>query len=211
VSSFTPIPLVKKRSVKPLQTSGKPFTAEPALLEANYNQILESLQKMSEQIERSPKTYAELSENDIRNILLVSLNDSYSGNATGETFSKRGKSDIYITENGKCIFIAECKIWKGPASLTGAIDQILDYTTWRNTKTAILLFNKNKRISEVLEKIIPTVETHAYHKRTATMGPQESIFRFTLKNKDDPGRKLQLAILVFDIPSGGAPEDQPRE
>ena len=112
VSSFTPVPLVKKRPRKPLQTSETSFSPEPALLDAHYNHILESLQNMSEAIELSPTTFVGLSENDIRNILLVSLNCSYEGNATGETFSESGKSDILIKENGKCIFIAECKIGK---------------------------------------------------------------------------------------------------
>ena len=207
VSSFTPIPLVKKRPPKPLQSTGTPYLPEPALLDAHYEHILESLQHMSEAIELSPTTFYGLSENDIRNILLVSLNCSYKGNATGETFSKGGKADIFVTENGKCIFIAECKFWKGPASLTGAIDQLLGYTTWRNTKTAILLFNKNKGITEVLEKIVPTVEAHGQFKRTVSKGPGESIFRFAIKNKEDPDRELQVAVLVFDIPSGKASAD----
>ena len=205
ISSFAPVPLTRKRPPKPLQTTATPFAPEPALVDAHYSQILESLQNMSEAIERSPTTYAGLSENDIRNILLVSLNDSYRGTVTAETFSKGGKADIFVTENGKCIFIAECKIWKGPASLTGAIDQLLGYTTWRNTKTAVLLFNKNKGITEVLEKIVPTVEAHSHFKRTTSKGAEQSVFRFVIANKDHPDRELQLAVLVFDIPSQPPP------
>jgi hypothetical protein len=166
---------------------------------------------MSEAIELSPATFFGLSEDDIRNILLVSLNCSYEGNATGETFSKQGKTDILIKESGKCIFIAECKIWKGPAGLTGAIDQLLGYTTWRNTKTAILLFNKNKGISEVLEKIVPTVEEHSQFKRTVFKEAGRSIFRFVIRNKDHPDRELQLAVLVFDIPSGKASRESQQD
>lgn len=44
--------------------------------------------------------------------------------------------------------LTKCKFWKGPASLHGALDQIIDYSLWRDGKAAILLFNRFCRCSE---------------------------------------------------------------
>jgi hypothetical protein len=95
----------------------------------------------------------------------VQLNGHFEGSATGETFNYDGKTDILIRERGRNVFIAECKFWDGPASLTRTIDQILGYSSWRDTKTAIVLFNRNKNLTEVLAKIPPTVANHPTFRR----------------------------------------------
>lgn len=59
-----------------------------------------------------------------------------------------GKSDILIRDGDRSVFVAECKIWRGSKSLSNAIDQLLGYATWRDTKTAILVFNRNKELSK---------------------------------------------------------------
>ena len=41
------------------------------------------------------------------------------------------------------------------------VDQLLAYVTWLDTKTAILLFNKNKDLSQVLEQIEPALRAHS--------------------------------------------------
>jgi hypothetical protein len=46
-----------------------------------------------------------------------------------------GKTDILIRDNDKNIFIAECKFWGGPKLFKETIDQLLGYTSWRDTKT----------------------------------------------------------------------------
>jgi len=102
-------------------------------------------------MERSPRTFSRLHEEEIRDFFLIILNSHYEGQATGETFS--GKTDILIRSEGRNVFIAECKIWKGSKSLTSAIDQILEYSNWRDTKTAVLLFNKSGKLSRILEKV----------------------------------------------------------
>ena len=85
--------------------------------------------------------------------------------STGETFNCHGKTDILIRVKGKNIFIAECKIWRGEKGFLETIDQLLGYTSWRDTKTAILIFNKNQDFSSVLAKIRSTAKTHTCYKR----------------------------------------------
>ena len=92
-------------------------------------------------------------EEDLRQHFLVQLNGQYEGQASGETFNFEGKTDILIRAEGRNVFIAESKFWRGPESLRETIDQLLGYASWRDTKTAILIFNRQKNFSEVLAKI----------------------------------------------------------
>ena len=108
-------------------------------------------------MERSPKAFDGLDEEGIRSHFLVQLNGHYEGQATGETFNYQGKTDILIRSGDRNIFIAECKFWGGPQMLTQTIDQLLGYLSWRDFKTAILLFNRNRDFSKVLDSIPETV------------------------------------------------------
>ena len=123
-----------------------------------------------------------------------------SGQATGETFNGAGKTDILIRSGDRNIFIAECKFWDGPKSLREAIDQLLGYSTWRDTKTAIFVFNRERQLSHVLEQAPGVLEAHPAYARSVTSYTAETGFRYVLKRPDDPARELIVTILVFEIP-----------
>jgi len=176
-----------------------PFKPEPTLPESEYEHILSIITNMVAVMERSPKSFATMKEENLRDHFLVQLNAQYEGQATGETFNGEGKTDILIRVEGKNIFIAECKFWDGPASLTDAIDQLLGYASWRDTKTAILVFNRERQFSTVIAKIPDVLKGHPAFKRD--LGQQgESRFRYVLKHRDDPNRELILTVMAFEVP-----------
>ena len=152
-------------------------------------------------MERSPGAFAAMKEEMLRSHILVQLNGHYEGCATGETFNFEGKTDILARVGGKNLFIAECKFWKGPKALADAIDQLLGYASWRDTKVAIVLFNWQKDFSRVLEAIPTAVKRHPNYKRPAK-GGSGTDFRYTLGHRDDPNRELTLAVVAFEVPSG---------
>ena len=115
----------------------------------DYEYILSVLSNMVIVMERSPRAFRDMSEEDLRTHFLVPLNGHYEGQATGETFNYEGKTDILIRVDGRNIFIAECKFWTGPKGLTKALDQLLGYTSWRDTKAALLIFNRGRNMSTV--------------------------------------------------------------
>ena len=189
---------VRKTVTKPV--AGKPGEPlEKALTPAVYEDILSITRQMAAVMERSPKAFATMGEDDLRQHFLVQLNGQYEGDATGETFNFEGKTDILIRREGRNTFIAECKFWSGPKKLTETIDQILRYTSWRDTKTAILVFNRGRELSKVLAQISPTVAAHPSFVREIPYGG-ETDFRFTLHHRNDPERELTLTILVFEVP-----------
>jgi len=199
------IPSVRKKpKFEPPKVSTATFEPEPALAKEEYENILEMIYNMALVMERSPKTFSKLKEEEIRDHFLMMLNAYYEGQATGETFNYRGKTDILIRIEGKNVFIAECKFWRGKKRLIATIDQLLKYTSWRDTKTAILLFNKNQDFSSVLAKIDPTVKAHPCYKRKWSLKNNklrsETIFSYVFHQPEDKNREIILTIIAFNIP-----------
>ena len=124
---------------RPTVATGK-YEPEPTLDEEEYKYILEILRSMTLVIERNPSSFASLNEEAIRDHFLIPLNGHYEGGATGETFNASGKTDILIRADNRNVFIGECKFWRGPTSFNKAIDQLLSYLTWRDSKCALLIF-----------------------------------------------------------------------
>jgi len=194
------VPAIKKKIIPVLpQIKNKNIKPEPVLEIANYDLILKTLNDMSLTMERSPKTFAKLKEEEIRDHFLMVLNSQFEGAATGETFNYEGKTDILIRVENKNIFIAECKFWKGEKVLLETIDQLLGYLSWRDTKTAILLFNKNKEFSKVISQVQEIVKKHSNFIKEIKY-ESETGFRFILHHKDDKDREFILTVLLFNIP-----------
>lgn len=177
------------------------FKPEPRLELEHYEHILKVISSMVQVMERSPRAFSNMGEEDLRTQILVQLNGHYEGQATGETFNYEGKTDILIRVDGRNIFIGECKIWKGAEVFLATIDQLLGYAAWRDTKTAIILFSRNKNTSDVIAQIPELVKQHKNFKREANSYKNESGFRFILNNRDDKNRELYLTVLILDVPA----------
>jgi len=141
-----------------------------------------------------------LEEEAIRTHFLIQLNGHYEGTATGETFNAAGKTDILIRIENRNIFIAECKFWRGSKSLGEAIDQLLSYLTWRDSKCALLIFNQTKDSSAVRKKMHEVMEARSEHRKTTTYDPNGDS-RYVFLKADDPGREIHISTMLFDLPS----------
>lgn len=191
-----------RRKIEPKlpPAASTPFKPEPVLQDAHYQHILNVIDNMTVVMERSPTSFAEMGEEDIRQHYLVQLNGHFEGAATGETFNHQGKTDILIRVDGKNIFIAECKFWRGEKQFIETVDQILSYLSWRDTKAAIILFNRNKDFSQVLTKIKEAVAVHPHRK----YGPKlesETRLRYVFGNPSDHSREIILTVVAFDVPT----------
>jgi len=195
------VPMARKK-IKPQmpKASTAPFVPEPVLDFNDYEHILSVICNMVLVMERSPKAFRGMNEEDLRQHFLVQLNGQYEGQATGETFNFEGKTDILIREGDRNIFIAECKFWHGPQSLKDAIDQLLNYASWRDTKTALLIFNRSKDFSNVVAQIPTVVKAHPNFKHELPYNSERG-FRFVLHHRDDINRELILTVLAFEVPA----------
>ena len=196
-------PNVRRRIAPTMpRASTAPYKPEPVLSSDDYEHILSVMTNMALVMERSPSAFAAMDEEALRSHFLVQLNGHYEGQASGETFNYEGKTDILIRADGKNIFIAECKYWRGAKAFGEAVDQLLRYVCWRDTKTAIVIFNQNKDFSQVIETIPGAVKAHLNFKR-AVDDNGEGRSRYVLVHRDDPNREMILTVLAFDVPRGG--------
>lgn len=193
-------PVAQRRKITPqLPAATGVVPAEPVLTPELYRTILDTLKQMALVMELSPHAYATLDEEALRFQFLVPLNANFEGEARAEVFNYSGKTDILITARGRNIFVAECKFWRGAKGLLETLDQILGYLAWRDTKCAILLFNRNRSFSDVLAQIRPTLEGHPqFVSFDGVTGETE--MTFTFQRPDDGKRRLVLTVLAFDIP-----------
>lgn len=198
----TYVPSEVRKRITPVMppASAAPYKPEPALGEEDYGHILGVMQGMTQVMELSPSAFHDVDEEALRSHFLVQLNGHYQGQATGETFNYEGKTDILIRSEGRNIFIAECKFWSGPKKLSETIDQLLGYSSWRDTKTAVVVFNRNRDFSKVLAAIPEAVRAHPQYKKDMP-GSTETVFRYLFANRDDRNRELYLTVMAFDVPT----------
>lgn len=198
-STFS-VPSVRKKILpKPVIEKGK-TEIHPTLSGEVYNEILKVINDMGKSFEKHPNTYKGKDENTLRDHILILLENHFEGtSASGETFNKSGKTDIIVKHEANNIFIAECKFWGGEKVNTETINQLLGYLTWRDTKTAIVYFVKNKEISPILKKIKEFTEGHPNFV-SYDDNKEDSWFSFTLHIENDPESKFKLTILLFHLP-----------
>lgn len=192
-----------RKSVQPHPPDGpttEPFAPEPGISDGGFAEILATIKSVTRAVERYPSTFAGMPEESLRDVLLVVLNNQF-GPASGETFSRNGKTDILIPygDTGEAVFIAECKWWRGPSKFRSAIDQVLSYLVWRDTKAALVLFIGQPDVTSVLRKARDEVESHAQYKRTREELESDQATRFVLHHQGDRARELQLALVPVPV------------
>jgi hypothetical protein len=186
-----------------IDTPKRPVTGsavpEPAMADEQYEDALKVLRNARNVIERSPHLTASMSEEWIRDLLLMFLNAVFVGAAAGEVFNANGKTDILIRVEDRNVFIAECKIWAGPAKFREAIDQLLGYLSWRDTKAALILFIRTGRTSEVIAKAITEIEGHPNFKHSLARVKDDERYDCVLRPTRDPDQEIRVALLPFAL------------
>lgn len=175
------------------------FKPDPTIRIEDYREILKLLNDVGKNFERMPSTYRDKGEEDLRDHMLLVLDPNFEmGSATGETFNKSGKTDIQLRYSSSVLFIAECKFWTGEKGLSDTIGQLLSYLTWRDSKTAIILFVRNKEITSVLQKMEQMVLKHPQYLRK-NQSVAENWQEYILHLNGDPNKEILMTILVFHL------------
>ena len=172
---------------------------EPGITDETFEQVLHLIRHQGRTFERTPKTFSVHGEEDLRNFVLAQLNGHFRGGAVGEAFRGRGKTDICVEQNNRAAFVAECKLWKGPASVSSALDQLLNYLTWRDSKAALIMFNsKNKDYTKILETIPNTLRAHPLFLSDLPC-TEAAEWRIRTRSAEDEGRRVTIQILIFNL------------
>lgn len=183
--------IIRQPAVVPMFT---PATPESCISDDDYENINNIISMCGTTMEKTARTYFSNTEEELRDHLLAALNTHYES-ATGETFRKIGKTDIHIEFENKAAFIGECKIWHGERLFQGAIQQVINYSTWRDLKVSVIIFNKeNQSFHAILSKITTWADTNA----VSYTQPKDNIWKCKY-HRQDMNVDIQLTILAFDL------------
>lgn len=198
--SLTPIAVAKKviRELPPT-ADAKQYSGF-SITEQAYESILAAIRAQGRTFEKAPATFAKFDEEELRDVILGNLNTHFKGQATGETFRARGKTDICIEQENRAAFVGECKIWRGAKELVDGLHQLLGYLTWRDCKAALVVFNKDRsKFSEILDKAPASLRDcqNIFKGEVAQAEPGE--WRMKFKSPDDGDRIVTVHLMVYNL------------
>lgn len=198
--SLTPIPVSKKviRELPPVadakQSSGFAITDQA------YENILAAIRAQGRTFEKAPSTFAKFDEEELRDVILGNLNTHFQGQATGETFRAKGKTDICIEQDNRAAFVGECKIWRGAKELVDGLEQLQGYLTWRDSKAALVVFNKERsKFSEILEKAPMALRECKDRFKSEVTQSEPGEWRMTFTATEDEGRVITVHLMVYNL------------
>jgi hypothetical protein len=195
-----------KVSLKPNVAAGG-LPREPTIDPETYRHILTIIHDMLRVMERHPSLYADRGEEALRDHLLLYLTPRFDWEAVGEAFNAAGKTDILVRHQNSNLFVAECKFWAGEKAHLGAIDQLLEYLTWRDSKAALVVFVRNADFSAVLAKAQAATAKHSCC--LSVVGrPDEAWANYRFHTLGDPNREVKLALMLCHVPATSANADE---
>lgn len=199
--SIFSVPTLKKVDIpQPKIDKNKEFASIPTMSHNMYKDIVKVVYNAGKSMEKKPALYLNKDEEGLRDQFLFILETRYEGiTATGETFNKKGKTDIILkySEDNTNLFVAECKFWKGASEFHQAINQLFDrYLTWRDSKVALMFFVQNKDFSKVLETVKEEAKKHSYFKEVISYDG-ESTFSYVYRLQNDENKDVFLEIILF--------------
>lgn len=200
-SSVFTAPTIKKKIIpQPTISNKKEFSSEPMMSQEMYEDVLKVVYDSGKNMEKKPALYENKDEEGLRDQFLFVLETRYDGTtATGETFNRSGKTDILLkyANDGTNLFVAECKFWHGIKEFQKAISQLFDrYLTWRDSKTALIMFVTNNDFSNVIETVKDEISRHPYF--TKLVGQRgETSFSYLFHLPQDDQKPVQLEVILF--------------
>lgn len=187
------IKLIKRKYLD--KPSGSKRNAEDTycISDKDYYSIIDEIDFFYGKLENTPNVGYDSKEETLRDMILPVLSKTFSIQAVGEAFRCKGKTDILIEFKNRAAFIAECKIWRGINVVEKAIDQLFNYTLWRDTKVSLILFNqKTKNFRKLLNDLEQHFAKYINYKKV-----KDGQYSFNIINEANDNKML-VSVLVFN-------------
>ena len=193
--NIRPLPLKKIRKIIKPKTKNVFVEPEYCISDSDYNNILNIIHNACSTMEATSRTFNKNNEEELRDFIISTLGTHYVDGVTGETFRKIGKTDIHVIFENKSAFIGECKIWHGIKKFTDAIEQVFGYSTWKDRKISLIIFNKdNKDFNSILDVIESWIKAN-----TKKVTKENANMWKCLIHREESNSDIQIAIQVYDI------------
>jgi hypothetical protein len=203
------IPIKRTTVVLKSTTPAPAGQREWSLADSVYEQMIKTITAFTRALERRPtsalrllpETENQAGEETLRDWLMFILGSNYEAPDGGEIFiggeveNGKGKTDILVRHEGRNAFIGESKFWHGPKKFIEAIEQLLGYTTWRDTKAAIILFITNRNATAAIESAGACLASHAACKEVLHSPDPKERRDYRFSSPTDEQRLISLALL----------------
>lgn len=190
---------VPRREIYPIAHTFNSNEPEYSISDENYKEILKVIKHTAMTWERTPNSYRYMGEEDLRNVLLASLNGLFLGKANGEAFRKNGKTDICIEAEDRTAFVAECKMWTGEGDVPKAFTQLDSYLTWKDCKTAVIFFVNRKDFLAIVDKMQAVLGEQNFLQGVRMLGRNE--FACQMSSTRTPGHLINIRVMLFNLHS----------
>lgn len=198
ISAFVPTTFNYKEKIKAVSPPQSKKPRQLYLPEEKFNAILGLIDNSCRQFERTPHTFAKLEEEELRDVILSNLNGVFEGDAIGEAFSNKGKTDIYLKVDEGGVFIAECKYWNGTSTVEKVTKQILGYLTWRNGYGVVILFSKRTNFTKIVEKLKAEIPSLESFKRSLDI-VSDTHFKSKHKLPGDDDKLIEIHFMIYNL------------
>ncbi|GAB4045774.1 hypothetical protein [Spirosoma litoris] len=188
----------RKRTIQKPTVTSKTYVPEPTIDDKAYHEIIDSLIRIGWSMERKPSLYVGKTEEGLRDFFLVQLEMVFlEGTVTGETFNRSGKTDILLKNtDGTNLFVGECKVWKGQQHYLEALSQLLQYLTWNDSKTALIIFVKSSGMSAAIKSVKDITLSHPSSIKLVGARNERS-FQYIFKLPQDDHKQVQIEVMLF--------------
>jgi hypothetical protein len=191
---------IKPRQLRTVIEKPKPkSTPEPTLNREDVIALVDFIEQYARQFEVAPRTYQKMEEEELRDLLVGMMNANYPGSATGETFSKLGKTDISLRVEWGSVLICECKFWSGAKGYGDALDQLFRYLTWRQNYGVLLHFCKLKDMTQGIAAAQRASSEHPSFTQASLHAASESRFSTRHVHPQDASKLVEVFHLFVDL------------
>lgn len=195
IPNLNPIQLQKRKKIKKPNSKDQSSKLEYYISNNDYTNIMNIIHLTCSSMETTAKTFTKNSEEELRDFIIATLDTHYTQQVSGETFRKIGKTDIQVIFENKAAFIAECKIWHGIKQFEAAINQVLGYSTWKDNKISIILFNKkNKDFKGILKSVEKWIKDN-----TRSFSREKLNFWKCVLYLEEKNIEINISIQIYDL------------
>jgi len=164
-----------------------------------YEMIIKSFVLYGVGLERLKKSFPDLKEETIRDMMLPSLNTVFEGRVHGESKNAKGKTNILLREvDGLTQYIFELKVWKSIKKFEEGYNQLLGYLSDSDTKAGMIIFSYNKSLLGVIEKVKTFYKLKKANFLTLDETRQNEI-RIEVNHPCDYKKKLVLHVFFINL------------
>lgn len=165
-----------------------------------FERLCKAVQFLSVDMQRRPQQFQGMTEENVRDNMLTTLNIVFKGRGHAESKNRKGKTDILVrTKDGLNEHIFELKIWKGIKTIEESIEQLIGYISWHNNHCGIIIFCYNRNFTTVLketEKYLQDKYNFDKHDKRI-----ENEFRFKLQHQTDNFKIIQTHLTLINLKS----------